>query len=677
MPKLERTYQPIFGSQGNNDEFAVFGSMKTGTPVYSKTLKTLFESPAFLQGWQNAVAADKAPFLEEMNALFLSLFQQVAYGLQTGIPEYDPNTTYYANSFCQVNGVIYKSLTDENIGNNPATDTTNWEEFKSGGGSSLPIGTMFFSQGFVDISKGLADVANGQIRTVESLPKGFVDWVVESAALNSDFATTEQNWQAEAALNPDGICGKYVINKDDSGNVVSLRFPKYPDWAVNDQIYSFPSTVPVRGNGQALGFYNNNDDRQFVLRQYADLSANSYGAYFSPSSLPIATGASISSQVITSDRNKAMGVATDPTKSGLIAELGSISSSSAKVKGKWYIQIATGQETEVIVNNKQELLSGLTLFEPKYSATPLYDVKYILAGSNHTKAVYPDTYAALLVELNPDIAVGTTVDITDTFSYTKQGLDVKEIGDSAITDYSWVINKTDETFAAPKKYPFGPMNTSSTIPVIGNGIALGLTDGNTNYGLGLSNANNSHLLIYTGNYGASQGVANSGASANGQVAYSVVTDPAKSGLVAKLASAAPNAYLYFCVATVGQNAALANLGRIGEEISRVAQKMSPNYNSGTALDKTKGKVTPITEDCYLYAKLNNLSGEISFIHITLCDINGTNITELVDLNTQNDKIITEVWSPLIKKGSYIKVNNINTNLNNYQLFTYPATGGIS
>lgn len=134
MPKLARTYQPIFGSQGNNDEFAVFGSMKTGTPVYSKTLKTLFESPAFLQGWQNAVAADKAPFLEEMNALFLALSQQVAYGLQTGIPEWDPDTEYFANtSFCQVNGVVYQSLTDGNIGNNPAEDTTgtNWKRLSS------------------------------------------------------------------------------------------------------------------------------------------------------------------------------------------------------------------------------------------------------------------------------------------------------------------------------------------------------------------------------------------------------------------------------------------------------------------------------------------------------------------------------------------------------------------
>ena len=128
MLKLERIYQPIFGSEGNNDEFAVFGTMKTGTPVYSKSLQTLFQSPSFLQGWQDAVVADKAPFLEETNALFLAISQQLAYLFQKGIPEWDPDTTYYTNtSFCQFNGVLYQSLTDDNINNNPALNNSSWK----------------------------------------------------------------------------------------------------------------------------------------------------------------------------------------------------------------------------------------------------------------------------------------------------------------------------------------------------------------------------------------------------------------------------------------------------------------------------------------------------------------------------------------------------------------------
>lgn len=133
MLNLPRVTQPVFGNEGPNDEFAVFGSMKTGTPVYSKDITTLLQSPAILQGWQEAVAADKAPFLEETNGLCLTLSQQIAYILQKAIPEWDPNTTYFANTcFCQVNGTWFQSLTDNNIGNNPTEDTTgtNWKKVK-------------------------------------------------------------------------------------------------------------------------------------------------------------------------------------------------------------------------------------------------------------------------------------------------------------------------------------------------------------------------------------------------------------------------------------------------------------------------------------------------------------------------------------------------------------------
>lgn len=547
MPKLERIYQPIFGSQGNNDEFAVFGSMKSGTPVYSKSLATLFQSPAFLQGFQDSVAADKAPWLEEVNALFLAIFQQLAYNFQTGFPEWNAETTYYANtSFCQVNGVVYKSLTNENIGNNPATDTTNWEVWNGGGsGSSLPLGTMFFSQGFVDETKGLVIGANGQILANNANTKGFIDWVVESAALNTDFATTEANWQAEVALNPEGICGKYVINYGSNNEVVSVRLPKYPDWAV--QTLDFTGDVPIMGNGKAIGYTTGTTN--FSLRinsgnvNYADITTQGYGTVVGTSvgvTKPTPAGVSV-------------GPTTDPENTGYKGTLSNIK--SAKVKGKWYIQIATGQETEVIVNNELEALPDAILFEPKYSATPLYDTGFGLAGATKTKAIYPDAYNALLIELNPDVAVGTTVDITDTFSYTKRGLDVKETGDSAITDYSWTVNKTDESFTCPTKARVGAVNEAGTVPV--------------RFGTGVSTVNvNSHPV---GGLVATT-VPTTGGQYSGIGAYGPESGGASSGttLVINLSSASSGLNLYFRIANVAQNAALANLGRMEETLPQIA-----------------------------------------------------------------------------------------------------------
>lgn len=239
MPKLERAYQPVFGNQGNNDEFAVFGTMKSGTPVYSKTVPTLFQSPAFLQGWQNAVAADKAPFLEEMNGLFYALSSQLAYLFQQGLPEWDPDTTYYANtSFCQVNGVVYKSLTDENIGNNPTEDTTSWEEFNAGNSDSTAFG---MSQYLPENDYGLSWYrSTGENETKAHFPAWY-NWVLTNYnagksgfKLSTDATLSDYDW----GINPTDETFRPPL-KNHTENI--------PDYANKIKPIAFPYTAPADG----------------------------------------------------------------------------------------------------------------------------------------------------------------------------------------------------------------------------------------------------------------------------------------------------------------------------------------------------------------------------------------------------------------------------------------------
>lgn len=127
MEKLDRETQKIFGGNAPADDIAVLGSFKSGTPVYTDDIATL-QNEAYEEGYGASLVANEAPFLEEQNSVPYVLSKQLAYLFQTGIPEWDENTTYYANtSFCQINGIIYKSLTDDNLGNNPVTDNENWE----------------------------------------------------------------------------------------------------------------------------------------------------------------------------------------------------------------------------------------------------------------------------------------------------------------------------------------------------------------------------------------------------------------------------------------------------------------------------------------------------------------------------------------------------------------------
>lgn len=127
MAKLTRQQQQIFAGQAPSDMIAAFGTTQTGTPVYSTDLSTL-QTTNYQQGWQDAVIADKAPFLEEMNGVQYGLSYQIAYNQQMGIPEWLNTQDYYKNSRAMgSDGNIYKSLKDENVGNNPVSDDgTNW-----------------------------------------------------------------------------------------------------------------------------------------------------------------------------------------------------------------------------------------------------------------------------------------------------------------------------------------------------------------------------------------------------------------------------------------------------------------------------------------------------------------------------------------------------------------------
>lgn len=331
MPKLERIHQPIFGSEGNNDEFAVFGSMKSGTPVYSKTLSTLFQSPAFLQGWQNAVAADKAPFLEEMNALFLVLSQQIAYQFQAGLPEWDLGTTYYANtSFCQVNGVIYQSLTDENIGNNPTEDTTeaNWKKIDFGGGSGYahnlgdiiisphkltgPAAAYTAEQGTYTLSTDTAYYAHclerkeaGTEQTITIGEYSFTGYVYNDDEIYYDIS---EKPTIDSIYDATGKAFYYGI--DTQNQRIFLPRLKNVFLGMGD----LTDTIRIKGNGMALGYTNGT--LKFGTNPINSAGQGSIAAYTSLYKTKVGT---VNSQT-TQYSNGAIGLDPDSKYSGAVVD---------------------------------------------------------------------------------------------------------------------------------------------------------------------------------------------------------------------------------------------------------------------------------------------------------------------------------------------------------------------
>ena len=524
MPKIQRKTQKIFCNSADSDQLAVFGSMSTGTPVYSSDIEELQSNEAFDLGWDAATLEDKAPFMEEMNGVQYGLTYQIAYGLQEGIPEYDAATTYYIGSICKVledgKPVLYTSLTDNNIGNNPVNDSTNWERLSFGGGG-LEIGDIGFTQMAIDETQGKRRKLNGQLIIQEQYPQ-FTNIVKNSVALNADLACTEEEWQTAVTMSTFGLCDKFVID-DEAG---TIRLPKYPSYFIG----GINGIAPVVGNGLALGLTNGTTN--YGLGGIVYSNANNVAMTIAGYGAKVGTTAGS----LPAYGNVNYGVTTDPTKSGIEAQI-----KQEKINGTYFIQVATGAETEDNIINEIELNNPFSLLDYKYSEYELNNLSWLRSeGQYNSKAIYPAVYDLLLKIYN-----GTE---------TKAGVSVK-LTTETFTDYDFVLNTAEETFRLPIK-----VKLASGKAVVGNGNMIGLTNGSSLVGITFNSNQTAHFGP-TGALAEPLPVSSTNATLSAVPGvFGVTTDPNYSGIE----TSDSDLYLYFYVGETVQNANLINAGRIEE-----------------------------------------------------------------------------------------------------------------
>lgn len=125
MAKISRKTQKIFGSNAGALELGVFGSLAAGSVAYSNDPATIQSLSKYLSGWASAVLGANSPALEDLNSLCYLFAYQLAYIMQAGIAEWDSGTTYYIGSLVNSGGLIYSSLTNDNL-NNAVTSSSNW-----------------------------------------------------------------------------------------------------------------------------------------------------------------------------------------------------------------------------------------------------------------------------------------------------------------------------------------------------------------------------------------------------------------------------------------------------------------------------------------------------------------------------------------------------------------------
>lgn len=495
MAKLPRVTNKLFAENAATDDIGQFGSANAGTKLNTSDVTTIQALPAWKEGWKPAVVGNnRYPAMQERNGVDKVFSYQIDYMLQQGIPEYDAGTTYYKGSIIksldtESKPVLYNSLIDNNVGN-PLSDGTKWEKLSFGGGLEVcDIGMSLF----VDETKGLRRRLNGQIVDINTNTQGFLTRLKQITTLYPSLLCTEEEWQTIKSASKLGQCGKFVFNYS-GAEIVSVRIP-----------------VVVNING------------------LADM-ANA--GLIKDESLPNIVGTVGNIAFVNNARNSS----TYQDNAHVQQEA---------IQYPYFIQIATGQETENNIVNDIELNNPYSLFDHKYSDHELNNLSWLKSEAQwNAKTVYTDAYDKLLKVYN-----GTEI---------VEGLSVK-LSTETYTDYDFVLNTSDETFRLPLK-----TKLASGKAIVGNGMTLGLTNGTENGGLaGYSNGSTNANIAYKDTYGVTVGNTITGTSVTASLG--VTTDPTKSGI--ELSDS--DLYLYFYVGETVQNANLIDAGRMQEQITNI------------------------------------------------------------------------------------------------------------
>lgn len=327
----------------------------------------------------------------------------------------------------------------------------------------------------------------------------------------------------------------------------------------------------------------------------------------------------------------------------------------------------------MIEKKNEELNNPFSLFDSKYSETPVYNLSWLLSdGTYYSKSVYVTAYEALVVENNSEIEAGTSVTLPSGGNYVKRGLSVKLSTADDITDYDFVINTTDETFRLPLKTKLASGNQ-----VMGTGIALGLTNGTANYGLRNALVGNTwgYLGADSKSYGTPVGEVHAGGgSSNQDITLGITSEANKSGMMLS----DNNLYLYFYVGETTQSPYIINYSqKLNNDASNLTEPgkrniknlVYPDFNNTVSLPITLNLVQQADKDCYL--NVNARSG--SDLWVDICDADGVTKLPLISSDTVAN-VATIQTSPLIPAGTYFKVSR---NVGTENVFTKIYTTGES
>lgn len=355
--------------------------------------------------------------------------------------------------------------------------------------------------------------------------------------------------------------------------------------------FSKKSILPVNGDGLCFGLtdgenYGSIADRK-AFNSYVniDLTYTNKDLYGKPvGTVPQQDG------VIS--LTKGFGVTEEPDKSGLIVNLANIKNSNTDicytymVVGNIAVKKAIGEYMEVATSENDTI----PLFTGQYFDFKPNHASWVKADTEVSGEIYQSAYSELL-----SIANGEETKYGEGFKV------IKEADKLPDTDYSqyWTVNEGTQTFKTPSKISYLPYNPDkNTIPVVGNGKALGLytqispaapikqwglTAFSGGYGSYTSTSADTNRDVNNAN------IANSPFVEGGPYFCGVTKDPEISGLIADLSVIiSKDTELYFKVGNAVQNVELIDCGEVLEELNNKISKTEckayiiQTYTNGTS-----------------------------------------------------------------------------------------------
>ena len=217
----------------------------------------------------------------------------------------------------------------------------------------------------------------------------------------------------------------------------------------------------------------------------------------------------------------------------------------------------------------------------------------------------------------------------------------------------YVVDRTNKCFRLPRtKFQSFALGDTVSVPVVGTGMTLGMTNGTINFGLGGNGAGYNSGIGGTSNYGAPVGTG-IGGRVGFDVGIGVTKDPTKSGLIASgnLTSntGANNFYLYFSTADYSYNTGGGGVGggvidgTLLQEVTTWTGQIIP----------TPQKIYTVKHDCAL-----GIMEELAYVNVW--DVSyylDAECTLPIFRHPDNGTVATETWGTLVplKSGCEIYV----------------------